>query len=117
MSRITEIFKTMEYGPAPEAASPAQAWLAEHQRQFGHFINGTFTPHVAERAFDAVNPANANIIAKLTQANSDEVNAAVEAATKAAWTDRHATEVRFQQKARSEHQVLMSNTGSSPKAS
>ncbi len=83
MSRITEIFKTMEYGPAPEAASPAQTWLTEHQRQFGHFINGTFTPHVAERAFDAVNPANANIIAKLTQANADEVNVAVEAATKA----------------------------------
>ncbi|MCW1968730.1 MAG: aldehyde dehydrogenase family protein [Anaerolineae bacterium] len=83
MSRITEIFQTMQYGPAPEAATPAQAWLTQHQRQFGHFINGQFTPHVAERAFDAINPANANVIAKLTQASADEVDAAVNAASQA----------------------------------
>lgn len=83
MSRITEIFQTMQYGPAPEAATPAQAWLAQHQRQFGHFINGQFTPHVTERAFDAINPANANVIAKLTQASADEVDAAVNAASQA----------------------------------
>ena len=41
MASIPEIFSTMAYGPAPEAAAPAQAWLERHGRRFGLFIGGT----------------------------------------------------------------------------
>ena len=30
---IAEIFETMEYGPAPESADPAQAWLDARNRE------------------------------------------------------------------------------------
>ncbi|MCC6987087.1 MAG: hypothetical protein IT309_11690, partial [Anaerolineales bacterium] len=39
MSKILEIFNTMEYGPAPEAPDAVKAWLDEHGRKFGLFIN------------------------------------------------------------------------------
>jgi hypothetical protein len=42
--KVAEIFETMEYGPAPEAAGPAIAWLDAHERTFGHFIGGAFVP-------------------------------------------------------------------------
>jgi aldehyde dehydrogenase (NAD+) len=73
----------MEYGPAPEAAKPAYDWLEQHNRQFGHFINGQFSQHNPERAFDAINPANGKVLAKLTQADDETVNAAVKAAESA----------------------------------
>ncbi len=37
---IGEIFLTLEYGPAPEAARPALDWLDGHHRRFGLFIGG-----------------------------------------------------------------------------
>ena len=40
---IKEIFDSMAYGPAPESASEALAWIAKHQGSFGHFIDGQFT--------------------------------------------------------------------------
>ena len=43
MASIPEIFSTMAYGPAPEAAAPAQAWLDRHGRRFGLFIGGRWT--------------------------------------------------------------------------
>jgi hypothetical protein len=36
---IGELFENLEYGPAPEAADAANAWLDDHDREFGNFIN------------------------------------------------------------------------------
>ena len=36
---VMEIFKSMEYGPAPESPAAVNAWLDEHGRKFGLFIN------------------------------------------------------------------------------
>ncbi len=66
MATVAEIFKTMEYGPAPESDKEALAWL------------GTF---------DVINPATAKVIARVTNGTKDDVDAAVGAAKKAlpAW--------------------------------
>ena len=40
MPSVAEIFETMAWGPAPEAAEPALAWLDQHARRFGHFVGG-----------------------------------------------------------------------------
>ena len=37
MSKVSDVFETMEYGPAPESAQPALDWLEAHGRVFGHF--------------------------------------------------------------------------------
>ena len=36
--KVAEILKTLEYGPAPEAAKPALDWIAEHEGKFQLFI-------------------------------------------------------------------------------
>jgi len=78
---VKEIFNTMDYGPAPESATEAQAWLDGHGRRFGHFINGAFT--AAADTFTSRNPATAQPLAEVSQASRDDVNAAVAAAAKA----------------------------------
>ncbi len=79
--RVAEIFETMEYGPAPEAAGPALAWLDEHERTFGHFIGGTFVR--GRGHFDSINPATGKKLARIAQATSEEVDQAVTAAREA----------------------------------
>mgnify|MGYP000371462816 FL=1 len=75
---IKEIFDTMEYGPAPESAAEALAWLVDQGSQFGHFINGDFT--APGKLFESRNPANGEVLAELTQATQKDVDAAVKAA-------------------------------------
>jgi len=84
--RVAEIFETMEYGPAPEAAGPAVEWLERHGRSFGHFIGGAFVP--GREHFDSINPATGQKLAQIAQGSPDEVGAAVEAARRAfpAWS-------------------------------
>ncbi|KUJ73648.1 aldehyde dehydrogenase [Ruegeria marisrubri] len=78
---IKEIFETMEYGPAPESAAEALAWLGDQGGAFGHFIDGAFTK--PGKGFESRNPATGEVLAKLTQATQADVDAAVAAARKA----------------------------------
>jgi aldehyde dehydrogenase (NAD+) len=82
---VRDIFETMDYGPAPEAAGEAEAWLDAHGRRFGLFIGGRFTATGA--TFESRNPATAEVLAEVTQATAADVDAAVRAARKAqgAW--------------------------------
>ncbi|MBK9711135.1 MAG: aldehyde dehydrogenase family protein [Kouleothrix sp.] len=73
----------MQYGPAPESAAPANAWLDAHERRFGMFIDGVWTPPADDRLFDSVNPANGKPIARVMQAAQADVDNAVAAARRA----------------------------------
>jgi aldehyde dehydrogenase (NAD+) len=88
MASIPEIFSTMTYGPAPEAAAPAQAWLERHGRRFGLFVGGEWTDG-GDETFETLNPANAAPLARLTQASAADVDRAVRAARAAqpGWWD------------------------------
>jgi aldehyde dehydrogenase (NAD+) len=79
MASVPDIFQTMAYGPAPEAAAPVHAWLEEHGRRFGLFIGGTWTAGEGE-TFETLNPATGKPLARLAQATTGEVNRAVRAA-------------------------------------
>ncbi|MDB4878140.1 MAG: aldehyde dehydrogenase [Gemmatimonadetes bacterium] len=85
MTTVAEIFETMEYGPAPESDKEALAWLAKHERVFGHFIDGTWTE--PGTVFDVINPATSAVIARVTDGTKTDVDAAVAAARAAlpAW--------------------------------
>lgn len=78
---VKEIFESMDYGPAPESAAEAFAWLVDQGDRFGHFIDGAFT--AAVDGFEAKNPATGEVLATLTQASAGDVDAAVLAARKA----------------------------------
>ncbi len=81
MPSVAEIFKTMDYGPAPESDAEARAWLAKHGARFGHFVNGAWTK--AGSTFDVIDPSNSQLLAKVTQGSTKDVDAAVAAARKA----------------------------------
>ena len=81
MTAITEILRTMEYGPSPESDEHVRAWLATHRAGFGHFVGGRFLPPGA--LFDVNNPATGERIARVTQGTAADVAAAVAAARKA----------------------------------
>jgi aldehyde dehydrogenase (NAD+) len=78
---VRDIFETMEYGPAPEAAGEAMAWLDAHGRRFGLFAGGRFTK--PGTTFESRNPATGEVLAEVTQATAADVDAAVKAARKA----------------------------------
>ena len=80
MPRISEIFETLEYGPAPESTERAQAWLDERRRSFGLFIGGAWVEGKDAEMFDTVNPANGNALARITQGGPGDVDRAVRAA-------------------------------------
>lgn len=82
---IKDIFDRMDYGPAPESATEALAWIGKHKGSFGHFIDGHFT--AAGAGFDTKNPATGAVLATVTQGTAADVDSAVAAARRAskAW--------------------------------
>jgi aldehyde dehydrogenase (NAD+) len=81
MPTIKEILQTMDYGPAPESTKEAQAWLDQHGRRFGLFIDGAWSE--ADETFGSFNPADGSELAQVTQATQADVERAVEAARRA----------------------------------
>jgi aldehyde dehydrogenase (NAD+) len=81
MPTINEILTTMDYGPAPESTKEAQAWLDQHERRFGLFIDNAWS--AAADTFASTNPADGLELAQITQASGDDVDRAVAAARRA----------------------------------
>jgi aldehyde dehydrogenase (NAD+) len=81
MGVIKDILRTMDYGPSPESSEHVGVWLEEHERGFGHFINGVFTK--PGDLFDVFNPARGERIARVSQGSPKDIDAAVAAARKA----------------------------------
>jgi aldehyde dehydrogenase (NAD+) len=84
---IVEEFYKMEYGPAPEDTKEVDRWLDAHQRNFGHYIDGTWQKPASGEYFATSNPATGDKIAEVAHAEAADVDAAVKAARKAlpAW--------------------------------
>lgn len=83
MTKVAEIFETMDYGPAPEEDKQAKAWLAEQGGKFAAFINGKFVTPEKPSWFAAESPATGEKLAQIAQCGQTEVDAAVKAARKA----------------------------------
>ena len=76
---IMEIFETMEYGPAPEAAAPGLAWIQDHS-PFGLFINNQWVEPASGQYMESINPTTGKTLAQIASANSADVDIAVAAA-------------------------------------
>ncbi len=79
MKSVADIFKTMEYGPAPEANKPGVEWVEAHQ-PFGLYIGGEWRKPSSGEYFDSTNPASGKVIARIAKGTSADVDAAVAAA-------------------------------------
>ncbi len=89
MPKIAELFETMEYGPAPEAADEARAWIAERGPRFGHFIGGAWCEPAGGEFFATLDPSNEERLGEIAQGSGDDVDRAVAAARAAqrAWEE------------------------------
>ncbi len=84
---VADIFETLEWGPAPESRKEADAWLDQHARRFGLFIDGSWVDPEGGEYFDTLAPANGSKLADIAQASKGDVDRAVKAARAAqpAW--------------------------------
>ena len=57
-STVSEIFESLSYGPAPESSMPAEGWLDDHDRAFGHFIDGKWVKPEGRKVYETKNPAS-----------------------------------------------------------
>ena len=80
---IADKFVSMEYGPAPEDAKEAIAWLQAHGRRFAHFINGEWSVSSTGEFFETTDPSTGEKIANVAQGSAADVDAAVRAARNA----------------------------------
>ncbi len=78
---VADIFETMDYGPAPESATEARAWLADRDGIVGPWIGGK--RGALRKDFASTNPATGDHLAHVTKCTADEVAQAVKAARKA----------------------------------
>lgn len=79
---VIDIFETMEYGPAPEAAAPGLDWIQAHQ-PFGLFIGNRWQKPASGQYIESVNPGSGQPLARVAAAGSADVDAAVAAARQA----------------------------------
>ncbi len=80
MSQIAEHFHTMSYGPAPESAAAADAWLDAHNRRFDLFIDNRWAAPSEGRYLAVSNPARGEELAQVADAGAADIDAAVAAA-------------------------------------
>jgi len=67
-----------EYAPAPESTA-----IVDIQSDYNLFIDGKFVPSKGGKRFATMNPANEQVLAKVTQGTAADVDRAVKAATNA----------------------------------
>lgn len=83
MPKIAELFEKMTYGPAPESADSARAWLDAHNQQFDLFINNQWVKPAEDSYLSVANPATGQALAKVADAKAGDIDKAVKAARKA----------------------------------
>lgn len=67
-----------DYGPAPESISHIKM-----KPRYDLFIGGDWVPPASKKYFDAINPANGKVLAKIAEAGPKDVDLAVSAARRA----------------------------------
>ncbi len=80
---ILEKFNAMDYGPAPEARTEADAWLAAKDFSKALFIGGEWRAAASGAVFATNDPATGKLLAKISDAGEADIDAAVSAAAKA----------------------------------
>lgn len=80
---ILERYHAMEYGPAPEARSEADAWLAAKDFSKALYIGGEWRAADGGKTFATSEPASGKLLARVSDAGKADIDAAVAAAAKA----------------------------------
>ena len=77
---VKGIFQSLEYGPAPESQGTFNAWLDDHGRKFGHFINNEWYDAGGRSYYTTTAPATGEKLADTIQGDKADVEHAVSCA-------------------------------------
>ena len=77
---ILERYESMDYAAAPESRAEANAWLAGRDLSRSLFINGEWKPAGSGKTFAVLEPSTGNELARISEAGSADIDAAVTAA-------------------------------------
>ncbi|XP_076445387.1 aldehyde dehydrogenase family 16 member A1-like [Babylonia areolata] len=77
---VKDIFENLNYGPATDADVVAKAWLDDHGRQFGHFINNQWDKPDGGVQVQIHNPCTGELLATVTEASETDVEKAAKSA-------------------------------------
>ena len=80
---ILERYQAMDYAPAPESRSEADAWLKDRDLTKALFIGGKWQAAAGGGTFDVTEPATGKLLAKVSDATAADVDEAVKAARRA----------------------------------
>ena len=80
---ILERYQAMDYGPAPESRTEADAWIAGRDFARSLFIAGEWRAAEGGATFEVRDPATGSLLAEVSEAGKADVDAAVAAAAKA----------------------------------
>lgn len=80
MTKVSEVFETMDYGPAPEAAAPALEWIDGHDGHFVHWIGGAWVKPADGRTIETRSPGDDQVLARVAHGSEADVDRAVRAA-------------------------------------
>merc|ERR1712226_1170960 len=84
VSEIQKLFAEMSYGPAPESDDIAKKWLAAHDKNFGHFIDGKwYHPETERKTYVSKAPASGEELTATVQGTQEDVDYAVKVANDA----------------------------------
>ncbi|MGC2485697.1 MAG: aldehyde dehydrogenase family protein [Acidimicrobiales bacterium] len=75
---LTSPLGSLAYDPAPESIA-----VARLRPSYGLFIDGEFTDPSSHESFDTLNPANEEVLARISQASAQDVDRAVASAKRA----------------------------------
>jgi aldehyde dehydrogenase (NAD+) len=81
--KVKNILETMDYGKAPEDPKPALEWIEKNGTKFGLYINGESKIPEDRESFETRNPATGEVLATLCQAQSEDVDLAMQSARSA----------------------------------
>jgi aldehyde dehydrogenase (NAD+) len=77
---VKGIYQSLEYGPAPESQGAFNAWLDDHGRKFGHFINNEWYDTGGKSYYTTTAPATGEKLADTIQGDKSDVEYAVSCA-------------------------------------
>ncbi|EGD81126.1 retinaldehyde dehydrogenase [Salpingoeca rosetta] len=80
---VAEVFETLAYGPAPESPAVANAWLDDHGRDFGHFVNNKWYKRDGRSKYECRCPARDEFLAHTAEGDDEDVDVAMKAAHEA----------------------------------
>jgi len=88
MSKVVDLFESLDYGPAPENADAVMDWIEQKRHAVRMYIGGEWREPDGGEYFDTHNPATGAVLARVAQASEGDIDRAVTAARAAfpAWS-------------------------------